>query len=257
MRADPRPTAHSGLGALLLDGAGAAGLLTAIPLPPRLHRLPATATVAAFGIVGLALGSILGGLEAGLAFVLAPPARSAVLVAVLALLTGGLHLDGLGDTVDGLAARGPREERLAAMRDSRLGALGAASIAAILLVDVTALAAIPAGRIQALVVAVGCSRAAGAVALASGSPAHPDGLGRAYVVPHVRWAAAVAVASTAVAAGLLAGWRGIAAALLATATAIVVAAVLRRAVGGMTGDGCGAAIEVAAAVSLLCLGART
>jgi adenosylcobinamide-GDP ribazoletransferase len=53
-------------------------------------------------------------------------------VIVLVGLTGGLHLDGFTDTVDGLAAwKGP-EETLRIMRDSRIGVLGAAALFLIL-----------------------------------------------------------------------------------------------------------------------------
>ena len=49
-------------------------------------------------------------------------------VAIAAVVTGGLHLDGFCDTVDGLGAwKGP-EETLAIMRDSRIGALAAVGL---------------------------------------------------------------------------------------------------------------------------------
>ena len=46
-------------------------------------------------------------------------------LATLALLTGGLHLDGFADCADGLLAMGGRERRLEIMRDQRLGTFGA------------------------------------------------------------------------------------------------------------------------------------
>jgi adenosylcobinamide-GDP ribazoletransferase len=45
-------------------------------------------------------------------------------IGFLALLTGGLHLDGFADTLDGLACRGTKEKILDVMRDSRIGAFG-------------------------------------------------------------------------------------------------------------------------------------
>ena len=52
----------------------------------------------------------------------APPPSLALVV--LVALTGALHQDGLADTADGLGARGDRDRRLAAMRDSAIGAFG-------------------------------------------------------------------------------------------------------------------------------------
>lgn len=51
-----------------------------------------------------------------------------VLLATMALLTGGLHLDGFADTMDGLGAWKNREKTLEVMRDSRIGAAGAAGL---------------------------------------------------------------------------------------------------------------------------------
>ena len=45
-------------------------------------------------------------------------------IGFLVLITGGLHLDGFADTMDGLASRGTREKVLEVMRDSRVGAFG-------------------------------------------------------------------------------------------------------------------------------------
>ncbi|MDO8730027.1 MAG: adenosylcobinamide-GDP ribazoletransferase [Candidatus Omnitrophota bacterium] len=49
-------------------------------------------------------------------------------LAAMALLTGGLHLDGFADTMDGLGAWKDREKTLEVMRDSRIGATGAAGM---------------------------------------------------------------------------------------------------------------------------------
>ena len=45
-------------------------------------------------------------------------------IGLMAILTGGLHLDGFADTIDGLACRGTKERVLEVMRDSRVGAFG-------------------------------------------------------------------------------------------------------------------------------------
>ena len=70
-----------------------------------------------------------------------------MLVVALVLITGGLHLDGLMDTCDGLWGGHSAEQRLAIMRDSRIGSYGALGGASVLhLLKVAALAALPGPR---------------------------------------------------------------------------------------------------------------
>jgi adenosylcobinamide-GDP ribazoletransferase len=57
------------------------------------------------------------------------PVAALLDVAVLAMVTGAFHLDGLGDTADGLYGHRPREKTLAIMKDSRIGAIGMVAIA--------------------------------------------------------------------------------------------------------------------------------
>jgi adenosylcobinamide-GDP ribazoletransferase len=69
----------------------------------------------------------------------AGPAAALTLAATL-LATGVLHEDGLSDVADGFGGGRDREHRLAIMRDSRIGAYGAAALALSLLMRWSALA---------------------------------------------------------------------------------------------------------------------
>ena len=83
------------------------------------------------------------------------------------LLTGGLHLDGLADCLDGLVGR-DREHRLAIMRDSRIGTFGAVGLILFLMLEIVTVAELgPAVRWRALIVVAhaGASRATRARAL--------------------------------------------------------------------------------------------
>ncbi len=62
-----------------------------------------------------------------------------VLVTLLAWLTRGLHLDGLGDTFDGLGAGGDREHMLRVMDDSHTGAFGVIAIVLLLFFKIHAI----------------------------------------------------------------------------------------------------------------------
>jgi len=59
------------------------------------------------------------------------------------LLTGGLHDDGLADTVDGFGGGWTRERRLAIMKDSRIGTYGVLALLFALSLKTAALASLP------------------------------------------------------------------------------------------------------------------
>jgi adenosylcobinamide-GDP ribazoletransferase len=92
------------------------------------------------------MGLLIGGLLAGLNVLLLQLPLSAFLRGVLVLtawivITGGLHLDGVMDTADGLAVPDP-ERRLAVMSDSRTGAFGVMAAVVLILLKVGAIAQI-------------------------------------------------------------------------------------------------------------------
>lgn len=110
-----------------LQGCAAAfQLLTRIPIPVQLDyndRLFRRSAVF-YPIVGAVLGLLLLVAAILLSLVL-PPLPVAVLVLGLWLaLTGGLHMDGLMDTADGVLSHRSRERMLEIMKDSRVGAMG-------------------------------------------------------------------------------------------------------------------------------------
>jgi len=81
-----------------------------------------------FPIVGLALGSLVALFDLAVANLWSKSVASLLDVVFLALLTGAFHIDGLGDTADGLLGQRSREKTLAIMKDSRLGTMGLVAI---------------------------------------------------------------------------------------------------------------------------------
>lgn len=120
--------------------------LTIIPLPfgVRCEEEDLGRSMAWFPVVGLTLGLMLVGLDWCLGRLFPRPVTDLLLVAFLAGVTGALHLDGLADVCDGIAARGGRERFLEVMKDSRIGAVGVVGLALGLLLKYEALLAIPA-----------------------------------------------------------------------------------------------------------------
>jgi adenosylcobinamide-GDP ribazoletransferase len=193
------------------------------------------------------------GAGAGLVRVLPLPAAAALLLTLTVLLTRGLHLDGLADTVDGLGGGCTPEQRLAIMKDSRLGAFGGVALVLALLLKFTfLLALLEQGGGLGLALFPIISRG-GMVFLAYLSPyARPEGgLGRAMtegVDGLVFGSAAVGTLGLAFLAGGLWGLG-----LMAGAVPVVwlLSRYYRRQLGGITGDTLGATNEL---VEILVLG---
>jgi adenosylcobinamide-GDP ribazoletransferase len=251
-----------------LDGLRFAfGTLTVIPVRvTRWDREAARGGMLCAPLAGLAVGAAAAGLGLVLLFLGAgAPLAAVATVAVPAVLTRGLHLDGLADTADGLGSGKPAEDALRIMKQSDIGPFGVITLVLALLAQVAALAqAYDASWAQgacAAVVSATVARLALTLAARAGVPAaRPEGLGAAVagVVP-LRGAvvAAVAVTGAAAAAGALFGPYDMVRTVLAVVLALAAAeALLRhctRRFGGVTGDVFGGLAETAAATALVVL----
>jgi adenosylcobinamide-GDP ribazoletransferase len=232
-----------------------------------------------------AIGLVLGGVAAAASVLVELGGDSAarrllaalIAVGLLAVLTGGLHLDGLADAADGLASRRPRQQALEIMRKSDIGPMGVAALVLVVGVQVTALASLPSGWQDeaALVLAAITGRVA--VVRASGQPAaRQDGFGALFAGSTSRWDRSAVTALLVVGVGVAAALagitgtagdqaqdaaaaasslaaRGLAAVLVGLLAAAWLRHVARRRLGGMTGDVFGAQIELSTAATLLTL----
>ena len=232
--------------------------LTLVPLPGA-HAGPGALGRAAgwFPVVGLALGAFLLAVDV-LARVIFPPLLAAlVVVGAWKLATGGLHLDGLADCADGLAGR-DRAQRLAIMRDARIGAFGTAALVFVLVLDAVALSGIATvTRWRMLLVVPAIARAAPALLGRVLPAARPDGLGAAFHAGLGAGRAAVALAAALGAAVAALGLLGLILVCAAWLVALLVGSVMAGRLGGVTGDVHGAAIEMAELAALLTAAAWT
>ena len=108
----------------LADAALAVAFLTIVPVRVRDPNASLARAAAFFPLVGAAVGAAAGGIRVAFQPLLGTGPATVLALVVLVGLTGALHQDGLADTADGLGARGDRDRRLAAMRDSAIGAFG-------------------------------------------------------------------------------------------------------------------------------------
>jgi len=262
-------------------------LLTVIPLrstvPPASAAVPgaqaqdhpplAPATVAAAMAWAPAVGLLLG-VAAGAVLLITDHllgtgslTAAGLAVASLALLSRGLHLDGLADLADGLGSGKPAAGALEVMRRSDIGPFGTVTLILTLLIQVAALshaeAAGPGRGAAALITAVVTGRLAITWACRPGvAPARPDGLGAlvagsvrapvgAAVTVAVLGAAVAAVTVSAAVTGEPLGWTLPLAVITGLSAGFILQRHAVRRLGGITGDVLGALAEVATTVALL------
>ncbi|MFG2309594.1 adenosylcobinamide-GDP ribazoletransferase [Streptomyces sp. NPDC048566] len=241
------------------------GTLTVLPVTvsrwdrdtARRGMLCAPAAGLAVGLGAALTGAVLSAAGAG-------PLLSAVAAAAVpAVLTRGLHLDGLADTADGLGSGKPAEDALRIMKQSDIGPFGVITLLFVLLAQVAALAEAygtswARGALAAVVSAVAARLVLTLAARRGVPPARPGGLGAAVagtVPARSALPVAAAVALAAAGAGMLAGPGGAVRAAAAVAAACLAAELLlrhcTRRFGGVTGDVFGGLAETAATTALV------
>jgi len=220
----------------------------------ELDRRAAGRAMALAPAVGALLGGVIALAVTGLREVTSPLLAGVLGVALAAILTRGMHLDGTADTVDGLGSYRDRERALDIMKSPEVGPFGVVALILVVLVQALALAVLPAA---AIVIAFATSRLAVTAACVRGVPAaRPGGLG-AFVAGSVPVPVAV-VGSLAVGAlSLLAipgrlGQGPLAVAASLTVVLLLLRHVVRR-LGGITGDVLGFLVEAAACVAVVSL----
>ncbi len=206
-----------------------------------------------FPAVGLVVGAIAAAVWLAASAALPPAVAAGLALAAGIAVTGALHEDGLGDCCDGLGGHAPRERALEIMRDSRIGAYGAAGLVFSIGLRWAALAALdPASGAAALLIAHSGGRAMIAAALALAGYARTEGLATSAGGVESREAlVALAIAlGVAVVLGLGAG--ALAFLVAAIAAGVMLWRLVRR-LGGYTGDGLGAIEQVAEVAALIVL----
>ena len=207
----------------------------------------------AFPVAGILVG-LIGAIVYGIAHRLGLPPLPAVALSVAAtvLATGCLHEDGLADTADGFGGGHTREQKLAIMRDSHIGAYGVCALAMSLVLRVGALASLPDAHavVWALIASHTAARATMPALMLLLPPARSDGLSFDAGRPPGESAAAAAVIGFLVLILGLHFGRGLLALIVLAVIAALVAWLAKRQIGGQTGDVLGA-LEQASEIAVL------
>jgi cobalamin synthase len=246
-------------------------MFTVLPLPGRRDQVDERTAARALRWLPV-VGAVVGGLAAVATLALwrggtdgAPRLAAVLFVAVLALLTRGLHLDGLADLADGLGSRAEAEPALRIMAASDIGPFGIAALVLTLLLDAGAVGEIladssrPSGMVS-MIAAVTIGRLAAIWAAARGVPAaRPGGFG-ALVAGSAGWTARISITGATLLAVLGCDWwagqrLGLVRLGGACVAGLLISWLVRRhavnRLGGMTGDVFGALIEIATTVTLV------
>jgi adenosylcobinamide-GDP ribazoletransferase len=218
------------------------------PLPISTEKLDNTEFARSqvwFSFIGIFQGLVISAAFYGLSLILTKLAASVFAVAVWAMVTGGMHLDGLGDCFDGFFAVATRERRLEIMKDPRLGTFGTLGLVIAILTKVALVSTISISNLWSLVPLVlapvfarGCS-----MLLSFFGNARGNGLGfglnssSIWLYPLINFVPAIILA-------IYCGWIGTIA-LLASVLATLFSGLLALSkIGGVTGDVFGMAIEL-------------
>ena len=122
------------------------------PIPKSISPDDMGRTTPFFPMVGLLIGLILVVINYALSYIWAPYIVNVLLIISLIVITGGLHLDGLMDTCDGIFSGKDRERTLEIMHDSRVGAMGVLGAICIIVLKMVFLsAANPGSKMAALI----------------------------------------------------------------------------------------------------------
>jgi adenosylcobinamide-GDP ribazoletransferase len=161
---------------LILNLVASLVFYTSIPLP-YMEGLDFTGVARLAPVVGVMIGGILGLFDTGIHYLGIPIlTRSALIVAIWIVITGGLHLDGAMDSADGLAVGDPKR-RLEVMADSATGAFGAMAAIIVVLLKISALSELKENRWLILMAACGWGRWGQQVAIAHYTYLKPTGKG--------------------------------------------------------------------------------
>lgn len=216
--------------------------ITILPLG-KARAFDAPKMVPYFPLVGLLLGALVALFDILIARFWAPPVVAILDVVLLAVLTGAFHLDGLGDTADGLFSPRSRDQALEIMKDSRIGVMGLVAIVFALALKWGGIQGLDAHRSLLLIIVPAYARAGILFGMQLLNYGRTDGTGLPFFKDKLNWANHWGLLIP-VGLSILLGWKAI---WLNMMFAVIVAAILlfyRKRMGCITGDMLGAITEV-------------
>ena len=194
-------------------------------------------SAALFPLVGLFIGGSLLLISLAASCIWTPLTVAAVVVVAWIIVTGGLHLDGIADTADGLLGGKDREERLLIMQDSRIGAFGVLAILSVVILKLVFILELPQTcRIWVILLAPVGARWFQVLALAAYPAARKNGLGLFFKNRLRRREIFVALGIALICSLFFLQWQGFVLLFGTTLILLIPASLLSSKLGGLTGD---------------------
>ena len=140
-----------------------------------------------FPLVGILLGLAVAAFDAIFVRFWTAPVAALLDVILLAVLTGAFHIDGLGDTADGLLGPRSRDKALEIMKDSRIGTMGLVAILFGLAIKWSGLASLSIHRSLFLIMVPAYARAGILFGMRCLPYGRPDGTGKPFFNKKLSW----------------------------------------------------------------------
>ncbi|KUO76032.1 MAG: cobalamin synthase [Desulfosporosinus sp. BRH_c37] len=228
--------------------------LTRIPLPAPKVEITSeefSRSYHYYPLVGLILGLFLWLLAKASILYFPPLVLGAFLLVAELILTGGIHLDGFMDSMDGLLSARSPERILEIMKDSRIGAHACMALVGLLLLKFTLLASLTPSQFSLLLIMPMISRWVFQIGVVGFPYARPQGLGKG-IHETTRWVPFLFSGCLVLGASFyLVGFAGLIALGVCVIAVTFWAAKISSLLGGLTGDLYGAFIELSEVVCLL------
>ncbi len=227
----------------------ALGFLTVLPSgTPK--KFDAGKMVCFFPVVGIFIGLMLAGVDFIAAKLWSLSSASVIDLVFLIKITGALHLDGLGDTADGLYGNRTVEKSLEIMKDSRIGAMGLVMVVSVLFIKWAGLCDITSNRVLMLIIIPSYARGATLFGFYFLEYGRPDGTGKAFFEEKPGLSSFSGLALP-VALSFIAGLRGIILNIVFFALIFIILKFYKKKMNCITGDMLGAMTELTEAVLFL------
>jgi len=237
----------------------AAQFLTILPLKIKgVTEEKIASAMVYFPVVGLLFGLMLWGINA-LLYILNFPALAINIILTIALIiiTGGIHLDGVSDTVDALASGKAKERMLEIMRDPHIGVMGVLSLISIILLKISLLSSVSvSSKPIALLLMCALSRWSAAWVIFLFPYARQEGKARVFIQGMNLKIFILSLIVTFIFAFAIWRVKGLLVLLIIAGCSYLNGKIIARKIGGITGDTLGANIEFTEIIALfiVCIG---